>query len=120
MSFGIGTFLTNDFYTVSSGGAEKSKALNIVIKLSSVDEKPCVKISDDLTKVRGPIFFSTRSTTSLFVKNRTLAIYPPLSMSSGCLACPYDGSRPTLAWFLLYVLFVHNIRFSVPRTIHLY
>ena len=37
--------------TVSSGGKEKSKALNMVIKISSVDGKPCVKISDDLDKV---------------------------------------------------------------------
>ena len=50
-SFGIGTSLTNDFHSLSSGGKEKSKALNMVIKLSSVDGKPTVKISDDITKV---------------------------------------------------------------------
>jgi nicotinate phosphoribosyltransferase len=50
-TFGIGTFLTNDFYTQSSGGKEKSKALNMVIKIASVNATPCVKISDDLMKV---------------------------------------------------------------------
>jgi len=50
-SFGIGTFLTNDFRTASSDYTAKSKALNIVIKLSGVENLPCVKISDDLTKV---------------------------------------------------------------------
>jgi len=50
VSFGIGTFLTNDFRIASTG--EKSKALNIVIKLSSVNNKPCVKLSDDLSKAR--------------------------------------------------------------------
>ncbi|KAG6877512.1 hypothetical protein C0993_006462 [Termitomyces sp. T159_Od127] len=52
-SYGIGTFFTNDFQTASSGGAEKSKALNIVIKLSSISNKPCIKISDDLAKNTG-------------------------------------------------------------------
>jgi len=50
-AFGIGTFLTNDFGTLS--GPEKSKALNMVIKIASVDGNPCVKISDDLSKNTG-------------------------------------------------------------------
>ncbi|OJT09538.1 hypothetical protein TRAPUB_13983 [Trametes pubescens] len=51
-SFGIGTSLSNDFKKASDG-AEKSRALNMVIKLSSVDGKPTVKISDDITKNTG-------------------------------------------------------------------
>jgi nicotinic acid phosphoribosyltransferase len=50
-SFGIGTSLTNDFYTLSSGQTIKSKALNIVIKITAVDKMPCIKISDDPSKV---------------------------------------------------------------------
>jgi nicotinic acid phosphoribosyltransferase len=50
-AFGIGTFFTNDFKSLSSQGKEKSKALNMVIKLASINGLPCVKISDDLTKV---------------------------------------------------------------------
>lgn len=46
--------MTNDFKKKSSGGTEKSKALNMVIKLSSVDGKPAVKISDEITKVCTP------------------------------------------------------------------
>jgi nicotinate phosphoribosyltransferase len=49
-SFGIGTFLTNDFNITSKREATKSKALNMVIKITSVDGKPCVKISDDIDK----------------------------------------------------------------------
>ena len=44
-SFGIGTFFTNDFGL--------SKALNMVIKLWSVNRIPVVKISDDVGKVMG-------------------------------------------------------------------
>lgn len=44
-SFGIGTNFTNDF--------ECSKPLNMVIKLSTVDSIPVVKISDDFTKAIG-------------------------------------------------------------------
>ncbi|KZT02905.1 nicotinate phosphoribosyltransferase [Laetiporus sulphureus 93-53] len=52
-SFGIGTSFSNDFKSLSSGGAKVSKALNMVIKLASANGKPCVKISDELTKNTG-------------------------------------------------------------------
>ncbi|GAA5850587.1 hypothetical protein JCM8547_001921 [Rhodosporidiobolus lusitaniae] len=69
-SFGVGTHLTNDFRRVdppsqqppsskepgsgpSRTEGEKSKALNMVIKLYSINDQPCVKISDELTKNTG-------------------------------------------------------------------
>ncbi|KAJ2929255.1 hypothetical protein H1R20_g7825, partial [Candolleomyces eurysporus] len=52
-SFGIGTHFTNDFKSLSSNRQQKSKALNIVIKLAQVNDKPCIKLSDDLTKTTG-------------------------------------------------------------------
>ncbi|CDU22355.1 related to polyketide synthase required for biosynthesis of fumonisin mycotoxins [Sporisorium scitamineum] len=51
--FGIGTSFTNDFTQLGSPEETKSKPLNIVIKLDSVEDRPVVKISDDLTKNTG-------------------------------------------------------------------
>ncbi|WVQ73917.1 nicotinate phosphoribosyltransferase [Cryptococcus sp. DSM 104548] len=53
-SFGIGTFLTNDFHKASDP-SQKSKALNIVIKLNKINGKGCVKLSDDKGKHTGDI-----------------------------------------------------------------
>jgi len=50
-SFGIGTFLTNDF--MKEDGSGTSKALNMVIKLASINGIPCVKISDEISKNTG-------------------------------------------------------------------
>ncbi|WFD21027.1 nicotinate phosphoribosyltransferase [Malassezia caprae] len=49
--FGVGTHMTNDFVRVSDGSP--SEALNLVIKLYSINGHPAVKISDDLTKNTG-------------------------------------------------------------------
>lgn len=50
-TFGIGTYLTNDF--VHKGTDKKSTPLNIVIKLSSANSHPAVKISDNVGKNTG-------------------------------------------------------------------
>jgi nicotinic acid phosphoribosyltransferase len=67
-SFGIGTYLTNDFRTVSSGGKAKSKPLNMVIKIASVNGVPCVKISDDLSKVRTLLFLNLQINQPLILR----------------------------------------------------
>ncbi|TIB05138.1 hypothetical protein E3P96_01389 [Wallemia ichthyophaga] len=51
-SFGVGTYLTND-YRKASNVSEKSKPLNIVIKIASVGDTPTIKLSDDLSKITG-------------------------------------------------------------------
>jgi nicotinate phosphoribosyltransferase len=49
-SFGIGTFLTNDFRKASDKSTV-STPLNIVIKLNKINGRNCVKLSDDIGKV---------------------------------------------------------------------
>ncbi|KAF7594382.1 nicotinate phosphoribosyltransferase [Aspergillus hancockii] len=50
-TFGVGTFFTND-YTNNSNN-EKSKPLNIVIKISTANGRPAVKLSDNMGKNTG-------------------------------------------------------------------
>ncbi|KAL1636607.1 nicotinate phosphoribosyltransferase, partial [Neofusicoccum ribis] len=50
-TFGIGTFLTNDF--LQEGTGIKSAPLNVVMKLSTAERRPAVKLSDNAGKNSG-------------------------------------------------------------------
>jgi len=66
-SFGIGTFLSNDFQKESKPDTI-SKPLNIVIKLNKINGKNCVKLSDDVGKVSSHASqFSAQLTDSIQV-----------------------------------------------------
>ncbi|KAJ2663165.1 nicotinate phosphoribosyltransferase [Coemansia sp. RSA 1200] len=63
-SFGIGTNFTNDF-NCASDQSQKSKAVNIVIKLFKCNDKPCIKLSDSPTKHSGDPAEVERALTKL-------------------------------------------------------
>lgn len=53
LSFGWGTNLTNDFHGLSSSGRSGLNAISIVCKVTDVDGRPAVKLSDNPAKATG-------------------------------------------------------------------
>lgn len=72
-AFGIGTFFTNDFCHISDP-AKKSKPMNIVMKISKVNGRPAVKLSDNIGKNTGDAEEVQRAKAMLDYKELTPAI----------------------------------------------
>ena len=53
-SSGWGTFLTNDFRNCNPRGDQSFNPVSLVCKLSEVEGRPAVKLSDNLAKAMGP------------------------------------------------------------------
>jgi len=53
LSFGWGTNLTNDFHGLSTSGTSGLNAISIVCKVTDVDGRPAVKLSDNPAKASG-------------------------------------------------------------------
>jgi nicotinate phosphoribosyltransferase len=53
-SAGWGTYLTNDFRNCNPRGDESFDPISLVCKLSDVDGRPTVKLSDNYSKAMGP------------------------------------------------------------------
>ena len=53
-SAGWGTFLTNDFRNCNPRGDDSFNPISLVCKLSDVDGRPAVKLSDNYSKAMGP------------------------------------------------------------------
>jgi nicotinate phosphoribosyltransferase len=54
LSAGWGTYLTNDFRNCNPRGDESFHPVSLVCKLSEVEGRPAVKLSDNLAKALGP------------------------------------------------------------------
>jgi nicotinate phosphoribosyltransferase len=54
LSGGWGTFLTNDFRNCNPRGDDSFNPISLVCKLSEVESRPAVKLSDNLSKAMGP------------------------------------------------------------------
>jgi nicotinate phosphoribosyltransferase len=53
-SAGWGTYLTNDFRNCNPRGDESFDPVSLVCKLSEVEDRPAVKLSDNYSKAMGP------------------------------------------------------------------
>ena len=54
ISAGWGTYLTNDFRNCNPLGDDSFDPVSLVCKLSEVDGRPAVKLSDNYSKAMGP------------------------------------------------------------------